>query len=202
MSTPIIENYAYRHPLALPDALPIYRVAAGAVADAYSKAVAAGGAAWGSKTGLACSDVMVGWLMGDAEARAAMLGELLGCFLTGKGDLRADFAGDKGRMTDCVDSAARIVGAVRDLLGTAAAMRVADELAAAWALGRRFAEAYALAKREAGLADFDDLITLAGTLPRVSRVRDGTSDVQGKRVSVRVDLRGRRVTNKTEKATV
>src|SRR3546814_6090254 len=44
-----------------------------------------------------CSDVMVGWLMGDAEARAAMLGELLGCFLTGKGDLRADFAGDKGR---------------------------------------------------------------------------------------------------------
>src|SRR3546814_13310975 len=97
MSTPIIENYAYRHPLALPDALPIYRVAAGAVADAYSKAVAAGGAAWGSKTGLACSDVMVGWLMGDAEARAAMLGELLGCFLTGKGDLRADFAGDKGR---------------------------------------------------------------------------------------------------------
>src|SRR3546814_11766104 len=71
-----------------------------------------------------CSDVMVGWLMGDAEARAAMLGELLGCFLTGKGDLRADFAGDKGRMTDCVDSAARIVGAVRDLLGTAAAMPI------------------------------------------------------------------------------
>src|SRR3546814_13853320 len=48
-------------------------------------------------------------------------------------------------------------------------MRVADELAAAWALGSRFAEAYALAKREAGLADFDDLITLAGTLLRVSR---------------------------------
>src|SRR3546814_17679929 len=72
-------------------------------------------------------------------------------------------------MTGWFDRAARIVGAVRDLLGTAAAMRVADELAAAWALGSRFAEAYALAKREAGLADFDDLITLAGTLLRVSR---------------------------------
>src|SRR3546814_11193761 len=72
-------------------------------------------------------------------------------------------------MTDCFDSAARIVGAVRDLLGTAAAMRVADELAEAWALGSRFAEAYALAKREEGLADFDDLITLEGTLLRVRR---------------------------------
>src|SRR3546814_5905410 len=121
---------------------------------------------------------MVGWLMGDAEARAAMLGELLGCCRTGKGDLRADFAGDKGRMTDCVDSAARIVGAVRDMLGTAAAMRVADELAAAWALGSRFAEAYALAKREAGLADFDDLITLAGTLLRVSRSEEHKSELK------------------------
>jgi len=160
---------AFGLPTGDPDAWVRERVEAGAVADADIKAVAASGAAWGTKIGLACSDVMVGWLMGDAETRAAMLGELLGCFLTGKGDLRADFAGDKGRMTDCVDSAARIAGVVQELLGTAAAMRVADELAAAWTLGSRFAEAYALAKREAGLADFDDLITLAGTLLRVSR---------------------------------
>src|SRR3546814_12749507 len=103
---------------------------------------------------------MVGWLMGDADARAAMLTELLACFLTGKGELRADFAGDKGRMTDCVGSAARIADAVQGLLGTRAAMHVADELAAAWRLGSRFAERYALAKREAGLADFDDLIQI------------------------------------------
>src|SRR3546814_3794807 len=51
---------------------------------------------------------------------------------------------------------------------TRAAMHVADELAAAGRLGSRFAERYALAKREAGLADFDDLITLAGALLRVS----------------------------------
>jgi ATP-dependent helicase/nuclease subunit A len=62
----------------------------------------------------------------------------------------------------------RIVDAAGRLRATATAMRVADDLAAGWKLGARFAEAYALAKRDAGLADFDDLITLAGTLLRVS----------------------------------
>ncbi|WP_194954974.1 double-strand break repair helicase AddA [Sphingopyxis solisilvae] len=151
-----------------PDAWMIDQLAGGAIADADIKAVAASGAEWGTKTGLACSDVMVGWMMGDAAARAAMLDELVGCFLTGKGELRADFAGDKGRMTDCVDCAVRIVDAATALRGTATAMRVADELAAGWKLGSRFAEAYALAKRDRGLADFDDLIILAGSLLRVS----------------------------------
>ncbi len=93
-----------------------------------------------------------------------MLGALLGCFVTGTGDLRADFAKESGRMHDCFGAASRIVAAVAPLLATATAMQVADELAAAWDFGSRFAEAYALAKREAGLADFDDLISLAGGL--------------------------------------
>ncbi|ENY83070.1 double-strand break repair helicase AddA [Sphingopyxis sp. MC1] len=151
-----------------PDAWLAGEIAGGAISDADIKAVATSGAAWGTKTGEACSDKMVGWLIAEASARAAMLDELLGCFLTGKGELRADFAGDKGRMTDCADSAVRIVDAAGRLCATATAMRVADDLAAGWKLGARFAEAYALAKRDAGLADFDDLITLAGTLLRVS----------------------------------
>ena len=151
-----------------PDAWLADQLASGAIAEADIKAVAASGAAWGTKTGLACSDVMVGWLMADAAGRASMLDELLGCFLTGKGEPRASFWGDKGQMTDSVDSAARIVDAAAMLRGTVTAMRVADELAAAWKLGSRFAEAYSLAKREQGLADFDDLITLAGSLLRVS----------------------------------
>ena len=151
-----------------PDAWIAGELAAGAIDEADIRAVAASGADWGTKTGLACNDVMIGWLIADPAKRAAMLVELLGCFLTGKGELRADFAGDKGKMTDCVDSAVRIVDAVQGLLGTATAMRVADDLAAAWKLGSRFAEGYALAKREQGLADFDDLITLAGSLLRVS----------------------------------
>lgn len=151
-----------------PDAWIAGALAAGAIDEDDIRAVAASGADWGTKTGLACNDAMIGWLIADPAKRAAMLGELLGCFLTGKGELRADFAGDKGRMTDCVENAVRIVDAVQGLLGTATAMRVADDLAAAWKLGSRFAEAYALAKRERGLADFDDLITLAGSLLRVS----------------------------------
>ena len=71
-------------------------------------------------------------------------------------------------MGDAKDAAVSLLRAVEALLGTATAMRVADDLAAGWKLGARFAEAYALAKRDAGLADFDDLITLAGTLLRVS----------------------------------
>ncbi|NIJ39035.1 ATP-dependent helicase/nuclease subunit A [Sphingopyxis panaciterrae] len=159
---------AFELPGGDPDAWIAEAIAAGAIADADIRAVATSGADWGTKTGLACADVMVGWLIADPAGRAAMLRELTGCFLTGKGELRADFAGDKGRMTDCVDSAVRIVDAAQALLGTATAMRVADDLAAAWELGSRFAEAYALAKRDAGLADFDDLITLAGTLLRIS----------------------------------
>ena len=151
-----------------PDAWLAGELAAGAIADDDIRSVAGSAANWGTKTGLACNDTMIGWLVADPAKRAAMLGELLGRFLTGKGELRADFAGDKGRMTDCVDSAVRIVEAASALRGTATAMRVADELAAAWKLGGRFAEAYALAKRDQGLADFDDLITLAGSLLRVS----------------------------------
>ncbi|MDO9369646.1 MAG: double-strand break repair helicase AddA [Sphingopyxis sp.] len=145
------------------------RIADGAIADAHVHAVAASGAGWGTKTGLACADTMTAWLAADARTRAATLDGLLGCFLTGKGELRADFAGDKGRMTDCVDSAVRIVETAQALLATAAAIRVADDLAAAWDLGSRFAEAYALAKREGGLADFDDLIAIAGALLRLGQ---------------------------------
>lgn len=159
---------AFGLPAGDPDAWVIADIAAGAIADDDIKAVAASGARWGTKTGEARSDAMVGWLIADAPARAAMLGELLGCFLTGKGELRADYAGEKGAMKDCLDAAARIAGAGQRLLGTSAAMRVADDLAAAWVLGSRFAESYALAKRERGLADFDDLIALAGSLLRIS----------------------------------
>lgn len=160
---------ALRLPDGDPDAWLAARIAEGAIGDDPVRIVAASGANWGTKTGLGHADTMARWLAADARARAAMLGELLGCFLTGKGELRADFAGDKGRMTDCLDSAVRIVEAAQGLLATAAALRVADELAAAWDLGSRFAEAYALAKREGGLADFDDLIAIAGSLLRLGQ---------------------------------
>src|SRR3546814_13441466 len=67
-------------------------------------------------------------------------------------------------MRSCLSAAERIVAAADELLATATARQVADERAAAWDLGSRLAEAYALAKREKGYADFDDLISIAGHL--------------------------------------
>ena len=139
-------------------------LAGGAIADADIAAVAASGRGWGTKTGDGRADIMDDWFRADAHGRAAMLAAVRGCFLTGTGDMRADYTKDKGGMRSCLAAAERIVAAADELLATATAMAVADDLAAAWDLGSRFAEAYALAKRERGLADFDDLISIAGHL--------------------------------------
>jgi ATP-dependent helicase/nuclease subunit A len=165
-----------RHHLRLSLGLPASEVAdylrgamaSGVVADADVQAVAHAGAAWGTKTGLKYADQMVNWLSASPEARLDMIDAVLGCLLTKDGDIRKDFSGEKGKMNICLDEAERIISSLQTISDTAAAMRVADELASAWALGARFAEAYALAKRESGLADFDDLISLAGSLLRTS----------------------------------
>lgn len=139
-------------------------IAGGAVADADIAAVALSGRDWATKTGDARADIMDDWHRADSHGRAAMLAAVRGCFLTGTGDLRADYTKEKGAMRGCLGAAERIVAATGDLLATATAMQVADDLAAAWDLGSRFAEAYALAKRDKGYADFDDLISIAGHL--------------------------------------
>ncbi|MGQ2936482.1 MAG: double-strand break repair helicase AddA [Sphingopyxis sp.] len=139
-------------------------IAGGAVADADIAAVALSGRDWATKTGDARADIMDDWHRADPHGRAAMLAAVRGCFLTGTGDLRADYTKEKGAMRGCLGAAERIVAATGDLLATATAMQVADDLAAAWDLGSRFAEAYALAKRDKGYADFDDLISIAGHL--------------------------------------
>ena len=141
-------------------------LARGAIAAADIGAVAVSGRAWGTKTGEARADVMAEWLGAAPAAQGALLAALRGCFVTGTGDMRADFAKETGKMHGCLAAAERIVAVADELTATTAAMRVADDLAAAWDLGSRFAEAYALAKREGGLADFDDLISIAGHLLR------------------------------------
>ena len=157
-----------RAQLGLPQGDPLTWQAAalvgGAIADADIAAVAASGRGWGTKTGDGRADIMDDWFRADAHGRGAMLAAVRGCFLTGTGDIRADYTKDKGGMRSCLAAAERIVAAADELLATATAMAVADDLAAAWDLGSRFAEAYALAKRERGLADFDDLISIAGHL--------------------------------------
>ena len=147
-------------------------LAGGVVADADIAAVAASGRDWATKTGNARADMMGDWHRADPHGRAAMLAALCGCFLTGTGEMRADYTKEKGAMRNCLGAAERIVAATADLMATATAMQVADDLAAAWDLGSRFAEAYALAKREGGFADFDDLISIAGHLLSISDFGD------------------------------
>lgn len=157
-----------RAQLGLPQGDPLSWQAAalgsGAIADADIAAVAASGRGWGTKTGDGHADVMDDWQRADAHGRGVLLAAVRARFLTGTGSMRVEYTKDKGGMRSCLAAAERIVAAADDLLATATAMAVADDLAAAWDLGSRFAEAYALAKRERGLADFDDLISIAGHL--------------------------------------
>ena len=111
------------------------------------------------------------WLDTDQTDRAHLLDELWMSLATkGKSDwsLRACFSNEK-ELGASQPSAVRLFEIIAQMKATMTAMQVADHLAEAWKLGSRFAEAYALAKRERGLADFDDLITLAGTLLRIGK---------------------------------
>ncbi|HWW55352.1 MAG TPA: UvrD-helicase domain-containing protein, partial [Sphingopyxis sp.] len=162
-----------RAALGLPDgdaeAWLIQRLGAGAIADADIAAIAAVGRGWGSATGVARAETMAAWLRADVAARAAMLGDVLGAIVKKDGDIAAHYLTPGKQMGDCLGSAECVAAAIGELMATMRAMQVADELAEAWDLGSRFAEAYALAKREDGLADFDDLIAIAGSLLRLGQ---------------------------------
>ncbi len=147
----------------------VTRLGAGAIADADISAIAAVGRGWGSATGVARAETMAAWLAADAAARAAMLGDVFGAIVKKDGDIAAHYLTPGKQMGDCLGSAECVAVAIGDLMATMRAMQVADELAGAWDLGSRFAEAYALAKREGGLADFDDLIAIAGSLLRLGQ---------------------------------
>ncbi len=159
-----------------PDGWIVEQLAAGAIADDDVAAIMAAANAWFTKKGtlhvraVPVRDAAAQWLHADADRGLAQLERLRSGFATKKGNswtLRACFANDK-ELGATGAQAGSVYDAIEQLHATTTAMRIADELAAAWRLGSRFAERYALAKREAGLADFDDLITLAGTLLRVS----------------------------------
>ena len=147
----------------------VVRLTEGAVADADIAAIAANGRGWGSATGMARAETMAAWLAADPRARAAMLPDVLGAIVKKDGDIAAHYLTPGKQMGDCLGSAECVAAAIGELMATMRAIQVADELAAAWDLGSRFAEAYALAKREGGLADFDDLIAIAGSLLRLGQ---------------------------------
>ncbi len=147
-------------------------LARGVLADADIQMVRTSAQNWGTKTGSARAEMMAAWLENDAQSRGQMLADLRLCLVTGDGNIRADIAKETAKMHDCFVAVERLVATMDRLMATVTAMQVADDLAKAWDLGSRFADRYAMAKRERGLADFDDMISIAGNLLRVSDFGD------------------------------
>ena len=119
--------------------------------------------AWGTKTGLATSDAVVGWLIAKPETRLERLDELYKALFTGDGNPRSltamlkidtGYADDIERVRDSIDRAL-------DLRGLIA---LADYMEPALLLGRTFALAWEEAKSREGFIDFDDQIRHAAAL--------------------------------------
>ncbi|WP_235973846.1 double-strand break repair helicase AddA [Parasphingopyxis marina] len=123
------------------------------------RAFAAANREWGTKTGLKRADTAADWLSRDPAGRAEILGYLRKAWITGAGtfnqtgwaklcELDADYEATLIRLNE-------IVG---NLLSLRIKGDFADFAAAGLRAGRRFAEAYALAKGRRGVLDFGDMI--------------------------------------------
>ena len=122
------------------------------------RAIADANRNWGTKIGGGIVDNVERWLaMGPAE-RAASLGDLALVVFTGSGELRKVQAGLRKVAPDYDSHAERLASAVSELRQIQSGARLARDMAAGLRAGQAFAAAYSQAKRNAGVADFDDLI--------------------------------------------
>ena len=126
--------------------------------------IAAANRAWGTATGFKHGDVAEGWLRASASERVAALEALAGIALTGKGEPRKASAKLIAAEPDYVALLAGLGERCAELLALRRRAAYADLLAAALAVGRDYADAYARAKRRLGAVDFDDLIRAAVAL--------------------------------------
>ena len=121
------------------------------------RAVADANRRWGGKTGLGHAGVIDDWLALTPIERAASLTDLRKIVLTDKGTLKVS-SGQSKAEPHYESHAGKLANLIGDLLRVQNAGRVASDMAAGLRAGQAFAEAYARAKRAAGVADFDDLI--------------------------------------------
>lgn len=167
-AVPVAPRAWVRSALKLPDGSPERwletKCSDGSVDEADLRAVAAAGAAWGTKTGMGWADSIAAWLASEPEARARELESMHDVVAKKDGAFRKEYADAGKQMGVAQDAALRLYDAIPALLDTAIAMRVADDLADAWMIGHDFAMAYAAAKRARGVADFDDLINRTAEL--------------------------------------
>ncbi|MEP7129552.1 MAG: double-strand break repair helicase AddA [Sphingomicrobium sp.] len=121
------------------------------------RAVADANRRWGTQTGLGHAELIEKWLALTPIERAAELPTLRKIVLTDKGTPRIA-AGQTRAEPHYETHAGRLAVLIGDLLRIQNGARLACDMAAGLRAGQAFADAYAHAKRAAGVADFDDLI--------------------------------------------
>ncbi|RST30850.1 double-strand break repair helicase AddA [Sphingomonas ginkgonis] len=114
--------------------------------------------AWGTSTGAGAADGAEAWLARSPEARAATLDELALLALTRDGSERKVAAGLAKICQHYPSLCSELGSAVGELLRAQRGLAFARDVAAGLRAGAAFAAAYEKAKRQAGVADFDDLI--------------------------------------------
>jgi ATP-dependent helicase/nuclease subunit A len=113
---------------------------------------------WGTKSGLARSALIYGWLEKPVAERAASLAELHTVWARQDGEMRSFAKGQAPQDEDYAELATGLYGYCAELLDLRVRAFYADLLADALDVGRDYAAAYAQAKRRVGGVDFDDLI--------------------------------------------
>jgi ATP-dependent helicase/nuclease subunit A len=121
------------------------------------RAVADANRRWGAQTGIGHAEVIERWLSLTPIERAAALTDLRKVVLTEKGTPRVS-AGQAKAEPHYEAHAGRLAVLIEQLLRIQIGGRLAADMAAGLHAGQAFANAYAQAKRAAGVADFNDLI--------------------------------------------
>ena len=120
-------------------------------------------AAWGTKTGLATADAVVGWLAASPQVRLERLDELHKALFTGEGNPRS-LAAMLKLDPDYGDNIERVRASIGRALEFRGLIALADLMEPALLLGRIFALAWDAAKQREGFIDFDDQIRHAAEL--------------------------------------
>ena len=113
---------------------------------------------WGAPTGLGHAQAIADWLALTPIERAAALPRLRRIVLTDKDTLKIS-AGQTKAEPHYEAHAGRLAMLIGELLRIQNGANLAGDMAAGLRAGRAFAAAYVAAKRSAGVADFDDLIS-------------------------------------------
>lgn len=119
--------------------------------------------AWGTKTGLKSAAAIEEWLDADPGRRAETHADLRRALFTAEAKPRS-LASLEKHAPDYADHAAGVLACLDAIGEHGALIDLADLLAPALTVGRRFALAWDEAKQSEGLVDFDDLIRRAAAL--------------------------------------